>query len=56
MVLIEALSASGFLDLRKVADAEERVRRLVRRLNLPSRDADVDRDYAADCVEAGWKA
>jgi TrmH family RNA methyltransferase len=41
VVLIEALSASGFLDLRKVADADERVRRLVRRLNLPSRDADM---------------
>lgn len=40
-VLSEALSASGFLDLRKVADADERVRRLVRRLNLPSRDADM---------------
>jgi tRNA/rRNA methyltransferase len=40
-VLTEALSASGFLDLRKVADANERIRRLVRRLNLPSRDADM---------------
>jgi TrmH family RNA methyltransferase len=40
-ILSEALSASGFLDLRKVADADERVRRLVRRLNLPSRDADM---------------
>ncbi len=40
-VLTEALAASGFLDLRKVADADERVRRLVRRLNLPSRDADM---------------
>ena len=40
-VLTEALGASGFLDLRKVADADERVRRLVRRLNLPSRDADM---------------
>jgi TrmH family RNA methyltransferase len=40
-VLTEALSASGFLDLRKVADADERVRRLVRRLKLPSRDADM---------------
>lgn len=40
-VLTEALSVSGFLDLRKVADADERVRRLVRRLNLPSRDADM---------------
>src|SRR5580693_10256118 len=36
-VLTDALSASGFLDLRKVADADERVRRL----NLPSRDADM---------------
>jgi|SRR5580700_6359484 TrmH family RNA methyltransferase len=41
VVLTEALSASGFLDLRKVADADERIRRLVRRLNLPSRDADM---------------
>jgi tRNA/rRNA methyltransferase len=41
VVLTEVLSASGFLDLRKVADANERVRRLVRRLNLPSRDADM---------------
>jgi TrmH family RNA methyltransferase len=40
-ILTEALSASGFLDLRKVADANERIRRLVRRLNLPSRDADM---------------
>jgi tRNA/rRNA methyltransferase len=40
-VLTDALSASGFLDLRKVADADERVRRLVRRLHLPSRDADM---------------
>jgi TrmH family RNA methyltransferase len=40
-VFSEVLSASGFLDLRKVADADERVRRLVRRLNLPSRDADM---------------
>lgn len=40
-VLTEALSASGFLDVRKVADANERIRRLVRRLNLPSRDADM---------------
>jgi tRNA C32,U32 (ribose-2'-O)-methylase TrmJ len=41
VILTEALCASGFLDLRKVADANERVRRLVRRLNLPSRDADM---------------
>ena len=40
-VLSEALSSSGFLDRRTVADADERIRRLVRRLNLPSRDADM---------------
>jgi tRNA C32,U32 (ribose-2'-O)-methylase TrmJ len=40
-VLTEALSSSGFLDRRSVADAEERIRRLVRRLNLPSRDAEM---------------
>jgi tRNA/rRNA methyltransferase len=37
--LLEALHASGFLEMRRVADAEERIRRLVRRLNLPARDA-----------------
>jgi tRNA C32,U32 (ribose-2'-O)-methylase TrmJ len=40
-VLTEALSSSGFLDRRIVADADDRIRRLVRRLNLPSRDADM---------------
>jgi TrmH family RNA methyltransferase len=40
-VLTAALSASGFLDRRTVADADERIRRLVRRLNLPARDADM---------------
>jgi tRNA C32,U32 (ribose-2'-O)-methylase TrmJ len=40
-VLTEALSSSGFLDRRTVADADDRIRRLVRRLNLPSRDADM---------------
>jgi TrmH family RNA methyltransferase len=40
-VLTEALSSSGFLDRRTVADADERIRRLVRRLNLSSRDADM---------------
>ena len=38
-VLLEALKTSGFLDLRRVADAEQRIRRLVRRLDLPARDA-----------------
>ena len=40
-VLTEALGSSGFLDRRTVADADGRIRRLVRRLNLPSRDADM---------------
>ena len=38
-VLLETLKTSGFLDLRRVADSEQRIRRLVRRLNLPARDA-----------------
>lgn len=38
-VLLEALFASGYLSRRRVADAELRIRRLVRRLNLPARDA-----------------
>jgi TrmH family RNA methyltransferase len=38
-ILTHALSSSGFLDRRTVADADDRIRRLVRRLNLPSRDA-----------------
>jgi TrmH family RNA methyltransferase len=40
-ILNEVLSHSGFLDRRTVADAHERIRRLVRRLNLPQRDADM---------------
>jgi TrmH family RNA methyltransferase len=40
-VLSEALSLSGFLDRRTVADADDRIRRLVRRLKLPQRDADM---------------
>lgn len=39
MLLLEALQTSGFLDLRRVSDADERIRRLVRRLRLPERDA-----------------
>ncbi|MFZ0821050.1 MAG: TrmH family RNA methyltransferase [Candidatus Acidiferrales bacterium] len=39
--LFEALEASGYFGLRKVPDVKERIRRLVRRLNLPARDADV---------------
>jgi TrmH family RNA methyltransferase len=38
-MLLDALAVSGFLDLRRVADSEQRIRRLVRRLHLPERDA-----------------
>ena len=38
-MLIDALHESGFLDMRRVADSEQRIRRVVRRLNLPARDA-----------------
>ena len=37
--LLEAMRDSGYLDRRPIADVEERMRRLVRRLNLPARDA-----------------
>ena len=39
MLLLEALQTSGFLDRRRVSDADERIRRLVRRLHLAERDA-----------------
>ena len=51
-VLTEALSASGFLDRRTVADADARIRRLVRRLNLPTRDADM---WTAIMRQIVWK-
>jgi TrmH family RNA methyltransferase len=38
-ILLEALRASGYVGRRHVADIEERMRRLVRRLHLPARDA-----------------
>ena len=38
-LLLEALHTSGFLDRRRVNDAEDRIRRLVRRLHLQERDA-----------------
>jgi len=38
-MLFDALQLSGFLDLRRVADSEQRIRRLVRRLRLPAQDA-----------------
>ena len=51
-ILTEALSSSGFLDRRTVADADERIRRLVRRLNLKSRDADM---WTAIMRQIVWK-
>lgn len=39
MLLLDALQTSGFLDRRRVTDSDERIRRLVRRLRLPQRDA-----------------
>lgn len=38
-LLLEALQTSGFLDRRRVSDADERIRRFVRRLRVPERDA-----------------
>jgi TrmH family RNA methyltransferase len=38
-LLLEALQTSGFLDRRRVSDADERIRRLVRRMRVPERDA-----------------
>lgn len=38
-LLLDALDLSGFTSLRRVADSDERIRRLVRRLNLPAQDA-----------------
>lgn len=37
--LLEVMKHSGYLARRPVADVEERMRRLIRRLNLPTRDA-----------------
>jgi TrmH family RNA methyltransferase len=39
MTLLESMRASGYLTRRPIADVEDRMRRLVRRLNLPARDA-----------------
>jgi TrmH family RNA methyltransferase len=40
-VLLDALRTSGYIDRRRVTDVEERIRRLVRRAELPARDAEV---------------
>ncbi len=40
-VLLEALRLSGYLNPGSAVSAEEKVRRLVRRLNLPARDSEL---------------
>jgi tRNA C32,U32 (ribose-2'-O)-methylase TrmJ len=40
-VLIDALRASGYLGERSVAAKEEKIRRMVRRLELSSADAEL---------------
>jgi tRNA/rRNA methyltransferase len=40
-MLLEALRASGYVNPRTAASTTQKVRRLVRRLNLPARDAEV---------------
>ncbi|MGB9241903.1 MAG: TrmJ/YjtD family RNA methyltransferase [Candidatus Acidiferrales bacterium] len=40
-LLLEVLRESGYIDLRRVADVDERIRRLVRRLKLPDRDSEL---------------
>jgi tRNA/rRNA methyltransferase len=40
-LLLDALRASGYLDPRSHAAGEDKIRRLVRRLNLPAADAEV---------------
>jgi TrmH family RNA methyltransferase len=37
-ILLDAMRASGYLNRRPITNVEERIRRLVRRLDLPSRD------------------
>jgi TrmH family RNA methyltransferase len=40
-MLMEALTRSGYLNPRTAASTAQKIRRLVRRLNLPARDAEV---------------
>jgi tRNA/rRNA methyltransferase len=41
LVLMESLRASGYLERRKITDVEERMRRMVRRMGVQARDAEV---------------
>jgi tRNA/rRNA methyltransferase len=38
-LLLDAMRASGYLKRRPIADVDERIRRMVRRLNIPARDS-----------------
>jgi tRNA/rRNA methyltransferase len=40
-LLLDVLRTSGYIDLRRVADVDQRIRRLVRRAQLPARDTDL---------------
>jgi tRNA/rRNA methyltransferase len=40
-VLMESLRASGYLERRVISDVEERMRRMVRRMGVQARDAEV---------------
>lgn len=41
LVLLETLRASGYIERRVISDVEDRMRRMVRRMSLPARDAEV---------------
>jgi tRNA/rRNA methyltransferase len=51
-LLLDALELSGFTSLRRVADSDGRIRRLVRRLRLPARDAVM---WLGIFRQIGWK-
>src|SRR5262249_39720818 len=40
-LLLEGLRESGYINLRRVADVDARIRRLVRRMKIPSRDTEL---------------
>ncbi len=50
-LLCEALEMSGYFGIRKVINVEERMRRLVRRMKLPARDADM---WLGMLRQIGW--
>jgi TrmH family RNA methyltransferase len=52
LVLLETLRASGYLERRVISDVEERMRRMIRRMSLPARDAEVWLGFLRQIV---WK-